>query len=191
MKARKQTPVLRPSGERCQSAWWMVAPLAHYAIRHETKCTCLRRVQLNSPSSSRNIDDGSLNCKYICLHASKQISLSLSLSLSLTLTLYCLHGTILNVPRCPFTRLLPSFAPFATLHCYKFLHQSGKSNSNFEKQKYGTPATISSFVSSYWIISLRFNSRSARERRGWGGGVGDEWTKAVTTSRLQQPLAVL
>lgn len=116
---------------------------------------------------------------------------SKSLSLSLSPTLYCFHSTILNVPCCPFTTLLPPFAPFATLHCYKFLHQSGKSNSNFEKQKYGTPATISSFVSSYWIISLRFNSRSTRERRGWGGGVGDEWTKALTTSRLQQPLAVL
>ena len=168
-------------------------PLADYAIRHETNCTCLRRVHLNSPSSSRNIDDGSLNCKYICLHASKQISLflALPLSLSLSLTLYCFHGIILNVPCCPFTRRLPPFAPSATLHCYKFLHQSGKSNSNFEKQKYWTPATISSFVSCYWIISLRFNSRSARERRGWGGGVGDEWTKALTTSRLLQPLAVL
>ena len=36
---------------------------------------------------------------------------SKSIPLSLSLTLYCFHGFILNVPRCPFTRLLPSFAP--------------------------------------------------------------------------------
>lgn len=35
------------------------------------------------PTTSRNIDDGSLNCIHICLHASKQISLSLPLTHSL------------------------------------------------------------------------------------------------------------